>query len=160
MSCVAGRCSFACPTIIDAAADVAFVAIDASPDVVFVGSRDGKAISILDAQPDGSSVVDNGSNAALDALCDPQSIWQAVSAGLPVTEGGCYLTPTDSAGKFIGNNYIWGNIVIDSEGRVMDNTGYYLSAEQRQSWLDSVANDRWPCLAGQTLAYSCFILKA
>ena len=86
MSCVAGRCSFACPTIVDAAADVAFAATDASsPDVAFVDNRDGRAILISDVQPDASSAVDNGSNAALDALCDPQSIWQAVSAGLPVT---------------------------------------------------------------------------
>ena len=159
-ACIGGRCTAACPPTADASPDVAFITTDTSLDLAFVANGDGQAISVPDARLADSGAGDTGSKAALDAMCDPQSIWQAVSAGLPVTDGGCYLTPTDSAGHFIGINYIWGNIVLDSEGRVTDNTGYYLSAEQRQAWLDSVANDRWPCLADQTLVYSCFILKA
>jgi hypothetical protein len=50
-----------------------------------------------------------------------------------------------------------GEIVLDSDGLVIDNTGYYLDAADKQVWLNSVADDRWPCLADQSLRYSCYI---
>jgi hypothetical protein len=48
---------------------------------------------------------------------------------------------------------IRGAIVIDDDGRVIDNTG--LEGDAKQSWLDKLANQRWLCLAGQTIGYEC-----
>jgi hypothetical protein len=47
----------------------------------------------------------------------------------------------------------FGEVTLDGEGRVVDNTR--LSAAKKQNWLDGLANDRWPCLADRTLSYTC-----
>ncbi|HEU5072654.1 MAG TPA: hypothetical protein VFU02_00740 [Polyangiaceae bacterium] len=46
-----------------------------------------------------------------------------------------------------------GAVVIDDEGRVVDITGR--EGEAKQQWLDEMAAQRWPCLAGQTIGYQC-----
>lgn len=46
-----------------------------------------------------------------------------------------------------------GAVVIDEEGRVVDVTGR--EGEAKQRWLDEMADQRWPCLAGQTVGYQC-----
>ena len=47
-------------------------------------------------------------------------------------------------------------LVFDSDGRVVDNM--YPTGEQNvQSFLQEVSNETWPCLAGQTLRYTCLI---
>lgn len=46
-----------------------------------------------------------------------------------------------------------GAVVIDDEGRIVDVTGRQGDAKQR--WLDEMAAQRWPCLAGQTIGYQC-----
>jgi hypothetical protein len=126
-------------------ADDTFVSTDASSDFAFVDSRDGKAILILDAQLDGSSTVDTGSNAALDALCDLDSLWTAIEirfgTGFPLD-----CIPTQNDGNSVG-------VIFDSQGRVVDDTEYV--GGDKQTWLDSLANRRWPCAAGQTIPYRC-----
>jgi hypothetical protein len=47
-----------------------------------------------------------------------------------------------------------GYVVLDGDGRVVDNTS--LSGEGKQMWLDGLSTMRWPCLAGQTLQFTCF----
>jgi hypothetical protein len=46
-----------------------------------------------------------------------------------------------------------GAVVLDDEGRVVDVTG--LTDERKKRWLDDLADQRWPCLAGQTIGYAC-----
>jgi hypothetical protein len=46
-----------------------------------------------------------------------------------------------------------GAVVIDDEGRIVDVTGREGHAKQR--WLDELADQRWPCLASQTIGYDC-----
>ncbi len=46
----------------------------------------------------------------------------------------------------------WGNVVFDSEGRVIDVTEF---GESRTDVVDDLASYRWPCMAGQTIPYAC-----
>jgi hypothetical protein len=47
-----------------------------------------------------------------------------------------------------------GYIDFDSEGRAIFITGYRVPADT-EAWVDSLAAYRWPCLAGQIIAYGC-----
>ena len=47
-----------------------------------------------------------------------------------------------------------GYIDFDSDGPVYFITGYRVPAD-KVAWVDSLAAFRWPCLAGQTVAYGC-----
>ncbi len=47
-----------------------------------------------------------------------------------------------------------GYIDFDSEGRVTLITGYRVP-DDKEAWVDSLAAYRWPCLAGQIIAYGC-----
>lgn len=46
-----------------------------------------------------------------------------------------------------------GAIVIDGDGRVIDNTG--LKGSEKQTWIDGLADQRWLCLQNQTVGYKC-----
>jgi hypothetical protein len=46
-------------------------------------------------------------------------------------------------------------VVVDGEGKVIDNSIPFGTADGKQAWLDSLADYRWPCLAGQKLFFSC-----
>jgi hypothetical protein len=105
------------------------------------------------ASQDGGSDREEGATEsdarpATDALCETGRLWSAVAdAALGVGRlGECYALPTGT----------YGAIVLESEGRVIDNTGtVYQSTGSKQAWLDSLSNESWPCLAGQTIPYQC-----
>jgi hypothetical protein len=48
-------------------------------------------------------------------------------------------------------------VVIDCEGRAIDLLGPLFPEAERQASLDSLANDRWPCSAGQSVQFACMI---
>jgi hypothetical protein len=53
-------------------------------------------------------------------------------------------------------------VEIDCDGRVIDllypsDRTPVLSGDARQAWLDSLANDRWVCFAGQSVQFTCMI---
>jgi hypothetical protein len=48
-----------------------------------------------------------------------------------------------------------GHIVLDGEGRVIDNTIFAPAESSKQAWLDSLADYRWPCLAGESIPFTC-----
>jgi hypothetical protein len=73
-------------------------------------------------------------------------LWRAIARGVHAL-GGCF--PTADGG--MGN----GEIVFDGEGRVVDNTSIAGDPSVLSEWLSSLANERWPAYAGQTLVYSC-----
>ena len=50
----------------------------------------------------------------------------------------------------------WGVVVFDSEGRGVEITG--LEPARVEEWLQEVADERWPCVAGQTVEYCCLPL--
>jgi hypothetical protein len=48
-----------------------------------------------------------------------------------------------------------GYVVLDGDGRVIDNTIFGSSYSMKQTWLDSLAGYRWPCLAGERITFDC-----
>jgi hypothetical protein len=92
---------------------------------------------------------DGEADASSDALCDTTSLWGAIGYKLRQTNpfvGDC----------FPGKNYS-NMLVFDNEGHLVDDTWY--SGSDKQAWLDWLAatNQSWPCLAGQTIRYTCSI---
>jgi len=115
---------------------------------------DGRIATRADTQPlpSVSCAPDGGQNASLDASCDVATLEEAVNR---VMNGACsaHVSSSDS-------NYA---VVIDCEGRVVElltlpNQTPLLSGDARQAWLDSLANDRWPCFAGQSVQIMCWVL--
>jgi hypothetical protein len=82
-----------------------------------------------------------------DGLCESTNalIFEAINIYL-VGDGSCMPTPDGKTS--------WGNIVIDSEGRVIDITRSGVSQTQP---VEALAGLSWPCLAGQTIPYFCQI---
>ena len=78
-----------------------------------------------------------------DALCDEFWFWVAVTDSMG-TGSDCMATPHVDAS--------WGDVVLNSEGRVINITMFGAS---EQPVVDRLANGRWPCLAGQTIPYLC-----
>jgi hypothetical protein len=80
-----------------------------------------------------------------DSSCDLDRLEDAATSG-----GGFVMCEmfVESSGLPLA-----GEVVLDADGRVIDNTRLF--GADKQSWLDSLANERWPCLAGQTIPYYC-----
>ncbi len=106
-----------------------------------------------DLQPvplDASCALDAGQANALDASCELGTLVAAVSRAVP----SCMIPVTSSEGSYA--------VVIDCDGRAvellaMPDQTPLLTGDARQAWLDSLAEDRWPCLAGQTVQFMCYV---
>lgn len=83
--------------------------------------------------------------------CDSGLLMTAILRGSLGGLGTCQFAPPPGDGEKLGRTR--GAVVVDSEGRVIDNTG--LNPTAKQEWLDELMDQRWPCLAGQTLGYKC-----
>ena len=81
-------------------------------------------------------------DAGPDATCDTAPLWRAVTG--PVASPECYPDPE-------GVVYI----VVDGDGRVVDNSFFSGDPVALQAWLDSLGDQRCPCLSGLTVHYSC-----
>jgi anaerobic magnesium-protoporphyrin IX monomethyl ester cyclase len=81
-----------------------------------------------------------------EVQCDTNALWKAVTAASGGDE--CYADPSMPEGS--------PQLVVDADGKVVDNTGIS-STKVKQAWLESVAQSRWPCLAGQTVRYQCLV---
>ena len=81
--------------------------------------------------------------------CDTNALWQALTRGAGATR--CDLVDPPPQGNAV--DQLHGAVVIDDEGRVIDNTG--LTDAEKPGWLSELAGRRWLCLAGTTLGYSC-----
>jgi hypothetical protein len=81
--------------------------------------------------------------------CDTNALWQALTRAAGATR--CDLVDPPPEGDAV--DQLHGAVVIDDEGRVVDNTG--LTDAAKQGWLSELAGQRWLCLAGSTLGYSC-----
>ena len=46
-----------------------------------------------------------------------------------------------------------GNVVFDKYGQLIDDAGYVGTG--KQTWLNALSTQTWPCLAGQTIPYVC-----
>jgi hypothetical protein len=111
----------------------------------------GGAVACINYQGGGAGAVQDGSAtdgeilASADASCDELSLWLAVT-GYMGTDGWC-MSPSDGGTT-------WGNVVLDSEGRVIGVTRFGTSVS---GLVAALACMRWPCLAGQTVPYFCQI---
>jgi hypothetical protein len=82
---------------------------------------------------------DGGTAAPPDAQCD----WAPIGEALCGT-GPCQPEPAGPEGT----------ITFDSEGRVIEIIG--VGSVSYQGLVYALANDRFPCMAGQTIQYGCF----
>jgi len=87
---------------------------------------------------------------APDTLCDTDALAKQVAHGLGAAF--CDLVSSPDDGTTL--------VVLDGEGRAINlvrlpDRQPVLTGSSLQAWLDSVANMRWPCLAGQEVAFSC-----
>jgi hypothetical protein len=98
----------------------------------------GGSEGVVDAYPDG--------------WCDETLLWDAIARAAPIGVGYCmrFIPEYDHPSGWIRSV---GYVVLDGDGRVVDNTE--LSGAGKQAWLDGLATVRWPCLAGQTMQYLC-----
>ena len=102
-----------------------------------------------DMDQDGEA-IDSAVVESVDSSCDVRGLWDAITRSAGVL-GACEIF-TDGRDPDPGFRFI-GQVVLDTDGRVTDNTG--LNGASKQSWLDGLASDRWLCLAGRTLTYYC-----
>ena len=91
--------------------------------------------------PVGDASSSSGDVAA-EASCDAAPLWHAVA--FSAFSAVCSPNPAGVA-----------YIVLDGEGWVVDNSMYAGDPVSLQTWLDSLGTQRWPCVAGQTIHYSC-----
>jgi len=147
--CAASGTHDARPPIADAADTRLFIYLDA-PIATPVDTRmvDTRPV---DAQPlpHESCTSDGAASASLDASCDVSTLRYAAERA---AAGACYVQESS-----IGATEA---VVIDCEGRAVEilrlpEQTPLLEGDARQAWLDSVANDRWPCLAGQSVQFMC-----
>jgi methylmalonyl-CoA mutase cobalamin-binding subunit len=100
--------------------------------------------------PHETCAADGGQDEPVDASCEVYTLEDAVNQ---VT--GCQAVVDPSHGSYA--------VVIDCEGRAVEllrlpDQTPALSGDARQAWLDSLANDRWPCFAGQSIQFRCQVL--
>lgn len=125
-----------------------------APEVNRLIFPDGPVRTPVDVPPlpHESCTPDGGQNEAQDASCNAYALGDAVYRA---TDKGCMPMTTTYDMSYA--------VVIDCEGRAIellhlpDNTPL-LTGDVRQAWLDSLANDRWPCFAGQSVQFGCVIL--
>ena len=114
-----------------------------------IASRGGGSASGGAASP--PVIVVGGSSGTPSGECDPVALWKRVTAAA----GLGYCDPASVPGPDEKLSRLRGAVVIDDDGRVIDNTG--LKGDAKQSWLDELDSQRWPCLAGQVIGYKCSV---
>jgi len=86
--------------------------------------------------------------------CDQSTLWNVVGQSAVSTLGDSIceasLGPIADGGTANG-----GYIVLDGEGRVIENSIFATDELAKQAWLDSLAYYRWPCLAGESIPFTC-----
>jgi hypothetical protein len=102
----------------------------------------------------GCPIPEAGAAGAEDESCEDDALlFKAIVDGATGGLGACeFVAPPGPDQKV---DILHGAVIIDSTGRVLDNTG--LAAWNKQGWFDRLCNRRWPCLAGMTLYYSCTV---
>jgi len=121
------------------------------------GGTTGGSTGIVNVTPEGGNtsvsqdgaVTDGEIIASPDAFLCVYAFEQALTEAIGL-DGWCNLTSSlpDGGGDFGPS----GEIVFDSEGQVIEVTRNGVSG---QPVMDSLPNEIWPCLAGETVQYSC-----
>jgi hypothetical protein len=85
---------------------------------------------------------------AIEVSCDTDSLWKAVAFATngEAVSSECFASPVGSSGT----------LTFDDQGKVIDiSTSYLMGFSSKGAWLAWLANDRWPCLASQSIQYQC-----
>jgi hypothetical protein len=152
MMAMATGCAGSCardanPPIADAAAGPGPIILLDAP----VGTPvDTRAVDVQPL-PHESCAADGAPTESLDASCDVYALADAVRQA---TGWYCDAIPSISDAAYA--------VVIDCDGRAIELLSLpaqtpMLSGAERQAWLDSLANDRWPCYAGQSVQFTCIV---
>lgn len=118
---------------------------------VSAGGGVGGGIRIVLGGNGGASTLTGGAGADSGDTCEPALLFEAIIAGAVHHLGTCVAAPPPEPAERLGR--LRGAVIIDSEGRVIDNTG--LEGDEKQSWLQGLAGQRWVCMAGQVVGYKC-----
>jgi radical SAM superfamily enzyme YgiQ (UPF0313 family) len=137
---------------------------DANPPITDAAAEPGPII-LLDAPvttprdtqpvearpPQEACVADGGQSGSLDGGCETDTLASAVSRATG--------WPCGYQDRYFDLGYA---VEIDCDGRVVDLLSLpdrmpLLSGNARQAWLESLANDRWVCFAGQSVQFTCMI---
>jgi radical SAM superfamily enzyme YgiQ (UPF0313 family) len=142
---------------------------DAAPVADVATIPDQQAVK--DAPPDQSGMPDQTPVVMLPDvlapdLSDPCTADKLGAAALSASDGSAAMPiarlPCDLLEPSNSSNASYA-VVIDADGRAVelihlpDNTPV-LTGATRQAWLDAMASTRWPCLAGQSVTFSCMLL--
>jgi len=90
----------------------------------------------------------------VDFSCDQSKLWDEVVVSANLIFHAVYCSEIPDPGPDSGI-YDGGYVVFDGEGEVIDNTVFGDNQSVKQAWLDSVADNRWPCLAGARIPFAC-----
>ena len=90
----------------------------------------------------------------VDSSCDQSKLWDEVVDSANLMFHAVYCSEIPDPGPD-GGIYDGGYVVFDGEGQVIDNTVFGDSESVKQAWLHSVADNRWPCLAGERIPFAC-----
>ncbi len=114
---------------------------------------DGGAGVYLDA---GAPPVAGAAGSEQEVYCWEGLLWDRVAEAAVGPLGTC--APMSFYAQYSSYpRYPWGAIVIDADGRVIDNTSFdsgYVRGK-KQDWLDEIADESFPCLADQTIEFAC-----
>lgn len=112
----------------------------------------GMAAVIQPGGRGGAGGPEGGAAGGASVTCSVNSLLNAIEIPLQQPIATCAeASPTLGPNESLSRRR--GAVVIDDDGRVVDITG--VSGDTKQEWLDNLADQRWPCLAGRTVGYSC-----
>jgi hypothetical protein len=115
-----------------------------------IGSTGGVTAATGGAISHGGSTGTAEDGGAPDGFCDTGLLWGEVTARVTGGVAGQLVSCGPSPGKPEA-------LVFDAEGHLVDDTASYSDPTAKGAWLASLAGDRWPCLAGQTIDYGCLV---
>ena len=115
-------------------------------------SKGGSSGSTLNAPTIDAAIAICGCGSSSNFSCDRSTLWNVLNSAAVLTGYGndCTEIPTPDP-----NTVSAVYVVVDGEGKVIDNSIPFGTANEKQAWLASLADYRWPCLAGQKIFFSC-----
>lgn len=119
-----------------------------------VASEGGVGAVIEASGRGGAGGMESGAGGDAGDTCNLGAFWAAIA--LPLAPLGMCgeASPMLAPGETLSKRR--GAVVIDAEGRAVDNTGLK-QEDEKQEWLEQVSDQRWLCLAGQTIGYKCYV---
>jgi len=117
-------------------------------------SQGGSRGPALDSPVADTGVEICGCGSSSIASCDQSKLWEEVVYSANLISHAVYCSEIPDPGPDSGI-VDGGYIVLDGDGRVIDNTIFIVSDSVKQAWLDSLVDYRWPCMAGKSIPFYC-----